>query len=268
MRPPIDWLAVTLLIGLIGPPRIAANAAYSLRVSGSREPERQPSAIAQQSPIDIRGDDLQVVKKQAVPPLTFHYSTHATVDLENTGSPNEEATVRGNVAAGDAEIRVGDRVYRLVQFHFHTPAEHEVDEQQFPMEMHLVHKAADGSTLVVGVFLRAGAANATLAPMFSKLPKQSGAHVKVTPVNLSALIPPHEESARYTGSLTTPPYTEGVRWVVIAPPIDLPENQIAAFAALFPEGNSRHVQPVNGRRVATDDSHFERDEGVPANRIH
>jgi len=107
-----------------------------------------------------------------------------------------------------------------VQFHFHTPAEHEVDEQQFPMEMHLVHKAADGSTLVVGVFLRAGAANATLAPMFSKLPKQSGAHVKVTPVNLSALIPPHEESARYTGSLTTPPYTEGVRWVVIAPPID------------------------------------------------
>ena len=69
MRPPIDWLAVTLLIGLIGPPRIAANAADSLRVTGSREPETQPSAIAQQSPIDIRGDDLQVVKKQAVPPL-------------------------------------------------------------------------------------------------------------------------------------------------------------------------------------------------------
>jgi len=211
MRPPIDWLAVTLLIGLIGPPRIAANAADSLRVTGSREPETQPSAIAQQSPIDIRGDDLQVVKKQAVPPLTFHYSTHATVDLENTGSPNEEATVRGNVAAGDAEIRVGDRVYRLVQFHFHTPAEHEVDEQQFPMEMHLVHKAADSSTLVIGVFLRAGAANATLAPMFSQLPKQSGAHAKVTQVDLSALIPHHEESARYTGSLTTPPFTVTLR---------------------------------------------------------
>ncbi len=268
MRTPIDWLAVTLLIGLIGPPRIAPNVVDSLRVAGSREPETVQTAIAQQSPIDIRGDDLQVVKTQAVPPLTFHYGTHATVDLENTGSPNEEATVRANVAAGDGEVRVGDRVYRLVQFHWHTPAEHEVDEQRLAMEMHLVHKAADSSTLVIGVFLRAGAANATLAPMFSQLPKSSGAHAKVTQVNLSALIPPHEESARYTGSLTTPPFTEGVRWVVIAPPVDVSREQIAAFAALFPEGNSRHVQPINGRRVTTDDSHFERDEGVPANRIH
>jgi len=266
MRAPIDWLAVTLLIGLIGPPRMA-KAVDSLRVGGSGEPRGDLSAVAQQSPIDIRGDDLQVVTKQTVPSLTFHYSRHATVDLENTGSPNEEATVRANVAAGDGEIRVGNRVYRLVQFHFHTPAEHEVDEQRFPMEMHLVHKGADSSTLVVGVFLRAGAANATLASIFSALPKQSGAHAKVTQVNLSALIPPHEESARYTGSLTTPPFSEGVSWVVIAPPIDLSKGQIAAFAALFPEGNSRHVQPVNGRRVATDDSHFERDEGVPANHI-
>ena len=268
MKAPIDWLAVALLIGLIDPPRVAAAAADSLRVANSRKSETSPASIAQQSPIDIRGDDLQVVKKQTVPPLTFHYSTHATSDLENTGSPNEEATVRANVVAGDGEIRVGDRVYRLVQFHFHSPAEHEVDEQRFPMEMHLVHKAADSSTLVIGVFLRAGAANATLAPMFSQLPKQSGGHVKVSQVNLKALIPPHEASARYTGSLTTAPYTEGVRWVVIAPPIDLSKDQIAAFAAIFPEGNSRHVQPVNGRHVATDDSHFERDEGVPVNKIH
>jgi len=268
MKAPIDWLAVTLLIGLIGPPGIAAHAADALRLAGSREPEAVASTITRQSPIDIRGDDLQIVTKQAVPPLTFHYGTHATVDLENTGSPNEEATVRANVAAGEGEIRVGDRAYHLVQFHWHTPAEHEVDEQRFPMEMHLVHAAADGSTLVVAVFLRAGAANATLAPMFSQLPKQSGAHAKVTQVDLSALIPRHEESARYTGSLTTPPFTEGVRWVVIAPPIDVSQEQIAAFAALFPEGNSRHVQPVNGRRVATDDGHFERDEGVPANRVH
>ncbi len=268
MKAPIDWLAVALLVGLIGPPRMAATGVDSLRVAGPRKSATPPSSISQQSPIDIRGDDLQVVKKQAVPPLTFHYSTHATVDLENTGSPNEEATVRANVAAGDGEIRVGNRVYRLVQFHFHTPAEHEVDEQRFPMEMHLVHKAADSSTLVIGVFLRAGAANAALAPMFSQLPKQSGAHVTVSQVNLKALIPPHEESARYTGSLTTPPFTEGVRWVVIAQPIVLSKGQIAAFAALFPEGNSRHVQPVNGRHVATDDSHFERDEGVPAGRIH
>jgi hypothetical protein len=60
LRAPIDWIAVTLLIGLIGPPRIAAHAVASLRVPGSRKPERVPPAIAQQSPIDIRGDDVQV----------------------------------------------------------------------------------------------------------------------------------------------------------------------------------------------------------------
>lgn len=268
MRAPIDWLAATLLIGLIGTPRRVPSEVDALQMAGSRDPATVPSTVAQQSPIDIRGDDLQVVNKQAVPSLTFHYGTHATVDLENTGSPNEEATVRANVASGDGEIRVGDRTYRLVQFHWHTPAEHEVDEVRYPMEMHLVHKAADSSTLVIGVFLRAGAANAALAPMFSQLPKSSGAHVKVMQVDLKALIPAHEESARYTGSLTTPPYTENVRWIVIAPPIDVSQGQIAKVTALFPEGNSRAVQPVNGRRVATDDSHFERDEGVPANRIH
>jgi carbonic anhydrase len=268
MRAPIDWLTAALLIGLIGPAPIAAPTTGWLRPTGLRTPETLRAAIAQQSPIDIRGDDLQLVKKQDVPSVTFHYGTHVTVDLENTGSPNEEATVWANVAAGDGEIRVGDRVYRLVQFHWHSPAEHEVDEQRFPMEMHLVHAAADGSTLVIGVFLRAGVVNPTLAPIFSHLSKRSGDHTTVPRVNVAALIPPHEESARYTGSLTPPPFTEGVRWIVIAPPIDVSRDQIAAFAALFPDGNSRAVQPINGRRVATDDSHFERDEGVPPNRIH
>ena len=268
MRAPVDWLAATLLIGLIGPARAISTAMVSLEPPMVRPPETSRPAIAQQSPIDIRGDNLQLVTKPSVPSLAFHYGTHATVDLENTGSPNEEATVRANVASGDGEVRVGDRVYRLVQFHWHTPAEHEVDEQRYPMEMHLVHAAADGSTLVIGVFLRAGSANATLAPIFSQLPKRPQGHATVTHVNLAALIPPHEESARYTGSLTTPPFTEGVRWIVVAPPIDVSRDQIAAFSALFPEGNARAVQPINGRRVATDDSHFERDEGVPANRIH
>ena len=268
MRAPVDWVAATLLIGLIGPARAVSNAGFSFASPVGRASETSGSAIAQQSPIDIRGDDLQVVTTKSVPSLSFHYGTHATVDLENTGSPNEEATVRANVTSGDAEVRVGDRPYRLVQFHWHTPAEHEVDEQRYPMEMHLVHSAADGSTLVIGVFLRAGSTNATLAPIFSRLPKSSGTHATVANVNLAALIPPHSESARYTGSLTTPPFTEGVRWVVIAPPVAVSREQIAAFSALFPEGNSRTVQAVNGRRVATDDSHFERDEGVPANRIH
>ena len=259
------WLAASLLVGC------APNDSAAPRTA--KPPAQQTAkvvepATGQQSPIDIEGADLQIVKKRDVSALAFQYATNATVDLENTGSPSEEATVRANVASGDAELRVGDNVYRLVQFHWHIPAEHEVDGVRYPMEMHLVHSGADGSTLVVGVFLRAAAANAILAPIFSQLPTQSGGHATVARVNIAALLPRKVESARYTGSLTTPPFTEGVHWIVLAPPIELSQNQIAEFGALFPEGNARGVQPLNGRTVATDDHKFERDEGVTAKQSH
>ena len=261
MRAPIGWLAGPLLICVIG----AACADSPLTVD-QRPPQASSdvaAAIAQQSPIDIRGDELVTEKPREIRPLWFHYASHATVDLENTGSPGEESTVRANVTPGDGELRVGDVDYRLVQFHWHIPAEHEVDGQRFPMEMHLVHNGTDGSTLVIGVFLRAGAPNAILTPIFSSLPAQSGGHASVANINISALIPQHaEKSARYTGSLTTPPFTEGVHWIVLAPPIDVSPAQMAEFGALFPDGNAREVQALNGRTVATHDRHFVRDEGI------
>jgi carbonic anhydrase len=175
-------------------------------------------AVAQQSPIDIRGDELVIEKPTAIPPLWFHYTTHATV---------------------------------------------EVDGQRFPMEMHLVHNGTDGSTLVIGVFLRAGAANSTLTPILNNLPTQSGGHVSVADVDIAKLIPEHaEKSARYTGSLTTPPFTEGEHWIVLAPPIDVSPAQMAEFGALFPEGNAREVQALDGRSVGTHDRHFLRDGGI------
>ena len=148
------WLAGPVLIGVIG------SACADSPVAVVRTPPQVSSdvtaAIAQQSPIDIRGDELVIEKVQEVPPLWFHYAMHATVDLENTGSPSEESTVRANVTPGDGELRVDGVDYRLVQFHWNIPAEHEVDGQRFPMEMHFVHNGTDGSTLVIGVFLRTG----------------------------------------------------------------------------------------------------------------
>lgn len=257
----IGWLVAPFLIGLIG----SACADSPVAVGRSQPPPSSDVAIAvaQQSPIDIRGDELVIGKPSAIPPLWFHYATHATVDLENTGSPGEESTVRANVTPGDAELRVAGVDYRLVQFHWHIPAEHEVDGVRFPMEMHLVHNGTDGSTLVIGVFLRAGAANSTLTPIFNSLPTQSGGHASVADVDIAKLIPEHAaKSARYTGSLTTPPFTEGVHWIVLAPPIDVSPAQMAEFGALFPEGNAREVQALNGRTVATRDRHFVRDEGI------
>jgi carbonic anhydrase len=259
------WFAAVLLAGCAPDNAAAPRMA---RPSAQLTAARVQAAVSQQSPIDIEGSDLQIVKKRDVAPLTFQYATNATVDLENTGSPGEESTVRANVTPGDAVLHVGDTDYRLVQFHWHIPAEHEVDGVRYPMEMHLVHNGADGSTLVVGVFLRAGAANAILAPMFSQLPPQSGGHASVSGINIAALIPRHDESARYTGSLTTPPFTEGVHWIVLVPPIELSHSEIAEFGALFPEGNAREVQPLNGRTVFTDDHNFEHDAGLQGKLIH
>jgi carbonic anhydrase len=250
MRPPFGWIA----------------AAFVLAAASSDSPPRAASAAAprRQSPIDIRTAGLVVEGERALPPIEFRYAHHARLDVENTGSPSDLATVEATVAAGDGELRLDGRAYRLVQFHWHTPSEHEVNGERFPMELHLVHVAEDGSKLVTAVFVRAGAEHAELPALFRALPRGRGEHATVADLDLAALLPEGRWSARYTGSLTTPPYTEGVRWLVLAPPIELSPEEIAAFGALFPEGNARGVQALNGRTVVTDDAHFARDEGVAA----
>jgi carbonic anhydrase len=170
----------------------------------------------------------------------------------NTGSPDEDATVRANVPAGAAHIVLRGARYDLLQFHWHAPAEHELEGRETPLEMHFVHRRADGSLLVVGVFIERGRRSRDLAPIFSELPERAGETRDVTDVRLRDLLPEERESFRYAGSLTTPPFTEGVRWNVLAEPLTLSKRQIQAFRELFDEGNSREVQPLNGRAVLSD----------------
>ncbi|MGH7630752.1 MAG: carbonic anhydrase [Gemmatimonadales bacterium] len=207
---------------------------------------------AGQSPIDIRADDATSVSRQEVSALKFRYDRRADLVVVNTGSPDEFATVRADVAPGDAELRTGDRVFHLLQFHWHTPAEHEIEGERGPLEMHLVHRAADGGLMVVGVLVREGAAHAELARIFDDLPEPPGAQEEIERFNLARLLPHDRESFRYHGSLTTPPFTEGVSWVVLAQPIEMSAAQIEAFRELFEEGNSREVQPLNGRTIISD----------------
>ena len=172
--------------------------------------------------------------------------------MTNTGSPDEEATVRANVPRGAAFITLRGTRYDLQQFHWHTPSEHEVNGRRNPMEMHLVHAAADGSLLVIGAFIEQGRTNRTLETIFDDLPEHEGDTRDVAGVRIDRLLPHDRSSYRYMGSLTTPPFTEGVRWIVLAHPITLSRHQIDAFRELFEEGNSREVQPLNGRKVLSD----------------
>ncbi len=213
----------------------------------------------EQTPIDIRTEDVTFVPD--LPALGFSYGTKVTLNVVNTGSPGEFATVRAELPNGGGQLTVNDGTsdvtYALKQFHWHMPSEHELNGQKFPMEMHLVHRVgADGPLSVVGIFIKEGKENKELKKMFADLPTQPDETRAITKFNLTRLLPDSLESYRYDGSLTTPDpsgvFQEGVKWVVLAEPVEMSQQQIDAFKQLFPEGNSREVQPLNDRIIRTD----------------
>jgi carbonic anhydrase len=208
------------------------------------------AARPRQSPIDFRR--RRITRVDRLPKVRFRYPETIDVTLVNTGSPGEFATVRADVPVGEAGILLKGTRWELLQFHWHTPSEHQIEGRDTPLEMHLVHSRADGALLVIGVFIERGPRSRALGPMFRDLPKLSGATRDVENVRLRELLPKRRESFRYSGSLTTPPFTEPVRFIVFATPVDASRGQIGRFQELFHEGNSREVQPLNGRKVRSD----------------
>ena len=194
----------------------------------------------EQSPIDIRGAHLN----KALQPIEFHYIA-GPVTLENTGH-----TVVVHVDPGSYIVADGVR-YDLLQFHFHHPGEEAVKGKLTDMDVHLVHKSADGKMAVVAVRLLEDrdAPNAVLAALWPHLPKTAGATDKVTEmVNAGGLLPADRGYWTYMGSLTAPPCTEGVRWFVFEQELSLSRDQVRAFAALF-KMNTRGLQDPHGRRI-------------------
>jgi carbonic anhydrase len=205
-----------------------------------------------QSPINFRERTITFARR--LPPVRFSYS-QTDVTLVNTGSPGEFATVRADVLADAAHITIRGVRWDLLQFHWHTPSEHEIEGRDTPLEMHFVHGRGN-ALLVIGVFIERGRANRAIARIFRDLPERPDGTRQVAGVRLRRLLPDDRESFRYTGSLTTPPFSEPVRFIVFADPITLSRRQIGAFRELFPEGNSREVQRLNGRRVRSDAGHL------------
>lgn len=194
----------------------------------------------EQSPIDLtgaeRGDLSEIVFDYAPSPISIRNDGH---------------TIQVNYESGSGIVLDGTR-YDLTQFHFHHRSEHTVDGADFPLEVHLVHASADGALAVVGVFLAEGAANEPFAPVWRGMPAEAGpAAVVEGMVDAGALLPERRTTWRYPGSLTTPPCSEGVSWLVMTEPVTASREQIEAFSALFPV-NNRPVQALNGRRLVTD----------------
>jgi carbonic anhydrase len=198
------------------------------------------SSGSEQSPIDLTGAETEALSE-----IGFDYAP-SPISILNDGH-----TIQVDYQAGSGIALDGMR-YELVRFHFHHRSEHTVDGADFPLEMHLVHASADGALAVVGVFLAEGGANEALAPVFGQMPEESGPAAMVEgTVDAAALLPERRTTWRYRGSLTTPPCSEGVSWLVMTEPLTASREQIEAFRTLFPV-NNRPVQPLNARRLVTD----------------
>ena len=151
--------------------------------------------------------------------------------------------------SGSSSLTVGGKRFSLEQFHFHSPSEHTIDGRHSPMEMHLVHKGADGEVAVVGVMIEAGEENAALEVLWQNLPTvENRANRTQMQIDVGAVLPADHDYLHYTGSFTTPPCTEDVRWMMMRQPIQLSKAQIAAFRAII-NNNNRPVQPLNGRAI-------------------
>jgi len=159
---------------------------------------------------------------------------------------NNGHTIQSDCSTGCA-FSIADTRYDLAQFHFHHPSEHLLDGKAFDMELHLVHKSADGALAVIGVFVASGSHNPALDSIFSRMPASEGAAtVADVEIDPSSLLPAARNHFRYAGSLTTPPCSEGLVWTVFRDPIEASPAQIHKFAALFPN-NARPVQRKNNR---------------------
>ncbi len=196
-----------------------------------------------QSPIDIQTDK---VSKTELPAIEFHYK-EAPLSILNNGY-----TIQVNYPAGSS-IKVGDISYELLQFHFHTPSEHTVDGKSFAMAAHLVHKNAEGGLGVVGVLMKEGENNPAIETLWKVMPKQAGEEVQSADITIdaSALLPQDHGYYNYSGSLTTPPCSESVNWMVLKTPVEVSGEQVAALMELF-KNNARPVQGLHGRTVTAD----------------
>jgi len=196
-----------------------------------------------QSPINLSSGTARAGKNGA---FKINYET-GTVALLNNGH-----TVQADVSDTADTISLDGATYRLAQFHFHTPSEHTVDGKYYPLEIHFVNKDAEGHVAVVGVLVQAGAENMLLAPIFSTLPATAtpaGTHAgKLLQVDIAAVLPKEHKAYVYTGSLTTPPCTEGARWIVLMQPIEMSNAQIQVFKNIFRD-NHRPLQKSGGREV-------------------
>ena len=216
----------------------AYNGAGGPEQWGGMKPEFSACATgSRQSPIDIRSGvrvDLE--------PIQFDYRPTGFRVVDNGH------TIQVNVGGGNS-IEVQGRRYDLLQFHFHRPSEERIDGRQFDMVAHLVHKDPEGRLAVVAVLLDRGSAHPLVQTVWNNLPLEKNTEVAASAaLDMTNLLPADRRYFTYMGSLTTPPCSEGVLWMVMQQPVPIAVDQVNVFSRLYPM-NARPIQQASGRLI-------------------
>lgn len=180
----------------------------------------------QQSPINIETADLE----KRIIRLTFDFNE--TV----------EATIQDDFNSyifGSGLVTLNKKMFNFQQFHIHTPSEHQINGQFMTGELHLVHSNEYGELMVIAIFLKQGKENKALTQLIEQ---------KGSKIDIYQLIPKKISGYKYTGSLTTPPLTNDVTWVVLDEPIEISKEQIKLYQKDYPK-NNRKVQPLQDREI-------------------
>lgn len=202
-------------------------------------PEYQMCGLGKnQSPVDISG-----ALKTHVGDLDIHYGK-TSGEIINNGH-----TVQITEKKANDYIIVNGEKYNLIQFHFHSPSENKIDGKSYSMEGHFVHANKNGDLLVMAIMFDQGAENSSAEQLLSVLSEKENQPTNFTDINIAAFLPKDKSYYRFSGSLTTPPCSEGVTWIVLQQPMTLSKSEIDKFAHAFKHHNNRPIQPLNGRII-------------------
>lgn len=191
-----------------------------------------------QTPIDLDG-----MIEADLPAITFDYQA-AGDEVINNGH-----TIQVNFGAGSS-ITVDGQQFQLKQFHFHAPSENHIQGKSYALEGHLVHADKDGNLAVVAVMFEPGAANEVIGQAWKVMPEKAGDKSALgAKVSAEGLLPAQRDYYRFNGSLTTPPCSEGVRWLVMKAAMTASADQIEQFSHVMHHPTNRPLQPVFARPV-------------------
>ncbi len=195
-----------------------------------------------QSPINIDKKVLACTSDSQK--IKFNYTT-ASKEVVNNGH-----TIQVNIEDGSS-INVDGIEFALKQVHFHTPSENQIEGQSFPLEAHFVHASKNGELAVVALMFEGGAANEFIKKTWEVMPKEADktASLVISAKEMNELLPQNRDYYRFSGSLTTPPCSEGVRWLVLKKYATISAAQVEEFLHAVHHENNRPIQPINARKV-------------------